>query len=280
MTFNSSSNAIRQPVLFVSHGAPTFALQPGVAGRQLSALGLVLTKPEAVLVISPHWRSHGLRIAHTAQPRTIHDFGGFPEALYHLKYPAPGAPEWAERTAKLLQVAGYEVQLDKDQGLDHGAWVPLRYLFPKADTPVFQLSMPYDLNCKSSLALGHSLSCLANEGVLIIGSGSLTHNLHEFQMTESVHGQSCGFQPVSAYVNEFVEWVRNHVINGDHDQLVQTLESAPHGKRAHPSPEHFLPLLVAVGAAGKEASVTVLDGGVTHAVLSMESYAFGLPFER
>ena len=166
------------------------------------------------------------------------------------------------------------------QGLDHGAWVPLRYLFPKANVPVFQVSIPYDLSRPSALVLGQSLARLADEGVLIIGSGSLTRNLYEFQMDKKIAGHAGDFQPAADYVNQFVTWVRGHVTSGDHSQLVNTLAHARHAARSHPSAEHFLPLLIAAGAAGKEASVTVLDGGVMHEVLSMESYAFGQPLLR
>ena len=280
MINGSSSNAARQPVLFVSHGAPTFALQPGIAGAHLTALGRALNKPEAVLVVSPHWRSQHLRIAGTTQPQTIHDFAGFPDELYNLRYPAPGAPAFAELTIRLLQAAGYKAELDMQQGLDHGAWIPLQYLFPQAVVPVFQVSMPHDLSSLSALALGHSLASLADEGVLIIGSGSLTHNLYEFQMNETFTGQGGEVQTAPAYVDEFVSWVRKQVISGKHDQLVRALVIAPHATRTHPSPEHFLPLLVAAGAAGQAAHVTVLNGGVTHKILSMESYAFGLPMLR
>jgi 4,5-DOPA dioxygenase extradiol len=275
MTHSALSHPASQPTLFVSHGAPTFALQPGVAGAQLMALGQALRKPEAVLVVSPHWRSQSLRVAGTAHPRTIHDFGGFPQQLYSLQYPAPGAPQWAQRTTRLLQSVGYKAELDMHQGLDHGAWVPLSYLFPKADVPVFQVSMPFDLNAQSALELGKGLRKLADEGVLIIGSGSLTHNLYEFQMDDQSHSHPIDLQFAPDYIGQFVAWVRQEVIMGNHANLVRTMALAPHAKRAHPSLDHFLPLLVAAGAAEPLAPVTVLDGGVTHKVLAMETYIYG-----
>lgn len=257
------------PSLFISHGAPSFALEPGVAGPQLTALGQALPKPQAVLIVSPHWTTPQVRVATSAQPETIHDFGGFARALYSLRYPAPGHPELAARVVALLADAGWHAEPDARWGLDHGAWVPLTYLYPAADVPVFQVSMPQTLDMAGAYALGQALSPLSREGVLIVGSGSLTHNLYEFRA-----GQS----GAAAYAQEFVQWVRAAVVEGDHASLLRTLALAPHAQRAHPSAEHFLPLLVAAGASVGNApprQVTVLDGGFTHGVLSMESYVFG-----
>lgn len=263
------------PTLFISHGAPTYAFEPGVAGAQLTALGLALPKPEAVLVISPHWITRGLQVSGTAQPQTMHDFGGFAPALSRIQYPAPGAPTWARRTAAVLQAAGYRCELDSQRGLDHGAWVPLRYVYPKADVPVYQLSMPHTLNTQSALALGASLACLADEGILIIGSGSLTHNLREFQLDAVDDATDEAAPGCASYVPAFVGWVREQVERADHTTLARALELAPHAARAHPTPDHFLPLLVAAGAANHRVPITALDGGIMHRVLAMESYVFG-----
>jgi 4,5-DOPA dioxygenase extradiol len=251
--------------LFVSHGAPTFALDPGRAGPLLAQLGKTLPRPQAVLVVSPHWMTRDIRVATGARPATIHDFGGFPDALYQLEYPAPGHPELAGAAADLLAQAGYTVHRDAQRGLDHGAWVPLRYLYPAADVPVFQVSLPADTDAAGAWRLGATLAPLADRGVLIVGSGSLTHNLYEFR---AAHGGD------AAYATQFVEWVRAAAVAGDADRLVHALERAPHAQRAHPTPEHFLPLLVAAGAAPSGAHATVLPGGIAHGVLSMESYRF------
>jgi 4,5-DOPA dioxygenase extradiol len=259
----------RLPTLFISHGAPTYALAPGVAGSQLTALGRSMPKPRAVLVVSPHWTTDEVRVGAALQPETIHDFGGFPAALYRLRYPVPGDPRLAARTQDLVRSAGWKVALDVERGLDHGAWVPLSHLYPTADVPSIQVSMPAQLDAAAAYALGQALAPLADEGVLIVGSGSLTHNLYEFRSANSEE---------PAYAREFVAWVRNTVTSGDRARLQQTLELAPHAGRAHPSSEHFLPLLVAAGASdgvsGSSAPVDVLDGGFTHGVLSMESYVF------
>ncbi|MCX7218851.1 MAG: class III extradiol ring-cleavage dioxygenase [Burkholderiales bacterium] len=256
----------RLPTLFVSHGAPDYALAPGLAGAQLSAAALELPRPKAVLIISPHWTTRELRVSTAARPATIHDFGGFDPALYDLQYPVNGHPILAQRALDLLQEAGWPVAADESRGLDHGAWVPLRYLYPDADVPVFQVSMPASLQAASALALGRALAPLADEGVLIVGSGSLTHNLYEFR-----HGQT----DEAPYARQFTAWIRDAVQAGDAVRLSSALQLAPHALRAHPSSEHFLPLLIAVGAAQKTLPVTVLPGGIRHGVLSMESYVFG-----
>jgi 4,5-DOPA dioxygenase extradiol len=257
----------RTPVLFVSHGAPTFALEPGRLGPQLASLGRALPRPKAVLVVSPHWITRGLRVATTAKPATVHDFGGFPRALFALQYPAPGAPELAQRTQQVLRAAGWPAETDADQGFDHGAWVPLRFLYPDADVPVFQLSLPASLDAKQAYALGQALRPLRDEGVLVVGSGSLTHNLYEFRMQDDGHEAD--------YAREFAGWVRQVVEARDDDRLQQALAIAPHAKRAHPTAEHFLPLLVAAGAAAPGDRVETLEGGITYGVLSMDSYVFG-----
>lgn len=254
------------PSVFVSHGAPTFALEPGLAGAQLAALGQVLATPRAIVVVSPHWMTRRVEVTSSARPDTIHDFGGFPQPLYRITYPAPGAPALAERVVQVLGAAGIDASPNPQQGLDHGAWVPLLHMYPAADVPVVQVSMPRGLDAAGAFALGRGLAPLAREGVLVVGSGSLTHNLYEFRM-----GDAAG----ADYAREFSLWIRQGVIAGDGDRLLHALERAPHARRAHPTAEHFLPLLVALGAAPASTPATVLDGGIRHGVLAMESYVFG-----
>ncbi len=260
----------RLPSLFVSHGAPTFALEPGLAGPRLTALGQSLPRPQAVLVVSPHWMSPTPRVGTSMQPTTIHDFGGFDPALYRLSYPAQGHAGLAQRTIERLNLAGWSAQADERRGLDHGAWVPLLHLFPNADVPVFQVSMPSQLDAQRAWTFGQALAPLADEGVLIVGSGSLTHNLYEFRLG---HGND------EAYVAAFAAWVRNAVESGDKARLLRTLDDAPAARRAHPTTEHFWPLLVAAGSAdtlGGTLTASVVEGGITHGILAMDSYAFGL----
>ena len=171
----------RLPVLFISHGSPSYALAPGIAGPQLTALGRSLPKPQAVLVVSPHWITPSVKVGATPSPKTIHDFGGFDPALYTIDYPVTGHPGIAAITHALLNAKGWAATLDERRGIDHGVWVPLRHLYPLADVPAFQVSMPARLNSASAYEFGQALAPLADEGVLIIGSGSLTHNLNEFR---------------------------------------------------------------------------------------------------
>jgi len=218
------------------------------------------------LIVSPHWMTRDLSVSGAAHPATIHDFGGFPRVLYEILYEAPGHPELADATVSLLAQAGWPVTLDRERGLDHGAWVPMLHLYPDADLPVFQVSLPESLDAQGAWRLGEALKPLASEGVLIIGSGSLTHNLGDIQR-ENAKPQR--------YAREFSEWVRKAVVTHDSERLKSTLDQAPYARRAHPTTEHFLPLLVAAGAADPEATVQVIDGGIEFGVLSMESYVFG-----
>ncbi len=257
---------MKVPSLFVSHGAPTFAMEPGLAGAQLHALGQALGKPRGIVMVSPHWVTRGVAVTASARPPTIHDFGGFPAALYSLQYPAPGDRALAARAAQLLQALGKPVNLDETRGLDHGAWVPLMHMYPDADVPVVQVSMPYDTTEASAWALGQALAPLAQEGVLVIGSGSLTHNLYEFRT---------GDGKAADYAVEFTHWIRAAVQRGDSGALLRALDEAPHAQRAHPTSDHYLPLLVAAGAAAEATPTTVLDGGIRHGMLAMESYLFG-----
>jgi 4,5-DOPA dioxygenase extradiol len=256
----------RLPSLFVSHGAPTFALEPGTVGPRLTALGRSLPRPRAVLVVSPHWTTTALRVGTTARPETLHDFAGFAPALYRLRYPARGHAALASRAVALLNDAGWPAHADERRGLDHGAWVPLMHLFPEADVPAFQVSLPAELDAQRAWAIGQALAPLAAEEVLIVGSGSLTHNLQEFRHG---HGRD------ETYVAAFASWVREAVEQGDAARLRRALDEAPHARRAHPTPEHFWPLLVAAGAADAGAPVQVIEGGIAHGVLSMDAYAFG-----
>ncbi|WP_304639700.1 DODA-type extradiol aromatic ring-opening family dioxygenase [Pseudomonas sp.] len=254
------------PLLFVSHGAPMFAIEPGLAGKTLTELGRELPQPEAIVVISPHWLTRGeVRVTASASPETIHDFGGFPDALYQLSYPAPGAPALAGQVVSLLTSAGWKAQLDPNRGLDHGAWVPLLYLAPGATIPVVQVSMPMPMDTSSALKLGEALKPLREMNVLIVASGSLTHNLYEFRgaMTQGAD-----------YVKEFAAWTARTLQAGHTEQVVNYRHSAPASERAHPTDEHFLPLLVALGAAGESYRTRVLEGGITYGVLAMDSYLF------
>lgn len=255
----------RAPSLFVSHGSPMFALEPGLLGPNLQQLGARLSGLTAIVVVSPHWQTRGVRVTGATTLETIHDFGGFPAPLYALQYPVHGAPQLASEVLGLLSSAGFDSAIDSGRGLDHGAWVPLRYLKPAADVPVLQVSLPHDIDAAGALRLGQALAPLREQGVLIIGSGSLTHNLYEFRQHIS--------DP--EYAQTFADWVADAVARGDVTALVNYREQAPHAARAHPSEEHYLPLLVAIGASHPDESRRLVKGGMTHGVLSMDSFGFG-----
>ena len=256
---------IRAPALFVSHGSPMFALEPGRLGPALMRLGGQLDGLQAIVVVSPHWQTRGLRVSAAATPPTIHDFGGFPAPLYALRYEPPGAPALARDIVPLLAEAGFAAQLDEQRGLDHGAWVPLRYLKPRADVPVLQVSLPHDLDAAGALRLGRALAPLRARGVLVVGSGSLTHNLYEFRQ----HLDD------AEYAQAFADWIGAAVARRDVEALVDYRARAPHAARAHPTEEHFLPLLVAAGAADDDARGNLLAGGMTYGILSMDSFVWG-----
>jgi 4,5-DOPA dioxygenase extradiol len=254
------------PLLFVSHGAPLFAIEPGQAGPRLAQLGRELPRPDAIVILSPHWMTHGeVSVTSSTAPATLHDFGGFPDALYQLQYPAPGAPVLAAHIVEMLQDAGWKSRLDARRGLDHGAWVPLLYLAPHADIPVVQVSMPASLDTRQAWKLGQALKPLREMNVLIVASGSLTHNLYEFRSASGLGAD---------YVKAFAAWTAKTLQAGNTEFLLDYKQHAPSAERAHPTDEHFLPLIIALGAAGEHYDTRVLEGGVSYGVLSMDSYLF------
>ena len=237
----------RLPTLFISHGSPMLAIQESPAHRFLLDLGKTLPKPRAILVASAHWESmDGPTVSLALDPETIHDFGGFPRALFDIQYPAAGAPDVATRAAALLEQEGVAVKTSAMRGLDHGAWVPLRLMYPDADIPVAQISVVRGASPADHLRIGRALSSLRDEGVLVIGSGSLTHNLYEFR------GQDID-APVPAWVSDFDMWMKERLEANDSQALLNYRVEAPFAVRNHPTEEHLLPLFVAMGAAGDAA---------------------------
>ncbi|MFI9402437.1 dioxygenase [Nocardia sp. NPDC052316] len=238
------------PVLYLSHGAPPLADDPIWPG-QLAAWSAELPKPEAVLMISAHWEDAPLTIGATGTVPLIYDFGGFPRHYYEVTYPAPGAPELADDVRKLLRGPGLSVHDAPDRGLDHGAYVPLVEMYPAADVPVLQMSMP-TLDPAGLLAIGRKLAPLRDQGVLIVGSGFFTHNLRALSQDGSVH-------PV---MTEFDEWGRRALAAGELDELLDFERKAPAAQLAHPRTEHFAPLFVSLGAASADLGTqrSVIDG--------------------
>ena len=256
------------PTLFLSHGSPMLAIQDTPARRFLQGLGASLPRPEAILVVSAHWETmHAPAVSLAARPETIHDFGGFPRALFEIEYPAPGAPATAERAAALLEEAGIAVGRSAARGLDHGAWVPLSLMYPDADIPVAQLSIVRGAGPAEHERLGLALAALRSEGVLVVGSGSLTHNLYEFR------GQAID-APAPDWVSQFEEWMKARLDASDRAALLDYRRAAPHAGRNHPTEEHLLPLFVAIGAAGPGTRATRLHTSFEHGVLAMDAYAF------
>ena len=256
----------RLPSVFISHGSPMHALEPGAAGEAWAALGRRLGKPKALLVSSAHWETHLPMLTGSAKPETIHDFSGFPEPLYRLRYPAPGAPGIAQRAQALIKEAGFTAAIDGCRGLDHGAWAPLLYAYPDADVPVVQLSVQPELGPRHHLALGRALRKLADEGVLIVGSGHLTHNLRDWAR---------GRGEPQPYAREFQAWVFDRIAQRDLEALADYRSASPHGVRAHPTDEHFLPLFVALGAASQEAKPERIFDAIESGALAMDAYVFG-----
>ena len=224
----STGDAARVPALFVSHGAPLFAMEAGSTGPALARWGQTLRKNFAslrgVVVMSPHWMAPTPRVMTSAQPATWHDFGGFPPALYALQYPAPGSPALAHEVIALLQSAGMAAQGDAERPFDHGAWVPLMHLFAQADLPVVQVALPSQAGPAEVYAMGVALRSLRQSGVLVMGSGSMTHNLREF---------FGGEREPAPYVLEFSRWIEEALLRGDLAALLDYRRRAPHAARAN-----------------------------------------------
>lgn len=240
------------------------ALDGGDWGRALSDLGRRLPPLRAILVCSAHWEAPGpFRLSSAPKPGVMHDFGGFPEALYHLDYPAPGSPALATEAAGLLQEAGLEVLLDGERPLDHGAWVPLRYLAPEASIPVVQLSLPRPRTPGLLLAAGRALAPLRKRGVLLLGSGGIVHNLRRLDW-----GDASQPQP---WALAFDGWVRERLEAGDSAALADW-PSAPGAAESVPTSEHLDPLFMAMGAA--DSSPEILFEGWQLGSLGLTSYRF------
>lgn len=258
---------------FVSHGAPTLPLQDIPARTFLAGLGRAIEarqgRPRAILCVSAHWETAEPAVGTNPRPPTIHDFHGFPEALYRLRYDAPGAPEVAEQAAALIEAAGMACRRDPGQGLDHGAWVPLMLLWPDADIPVAQVAIQPHLGPAHHLALGRALSPLAGRDVLVLASGGAVHNLQHIFRDGGMR------QPVPPdWARGFDQWLADALLAGDEARLVGYRRASPHAVQAHPRDEHLIPLFVALGAAGPGARAERLHASFDLGSLSLAAYAF------
>ncbi|TRZ91617.1 MAG: dioxygenase [Rhodocyclaceae bacterium] len=227
------------PPVFISHGSPMLMLEPGRAGPAWRELAQELPRPRAILAVSAHWTTPAPAVSAAPQPETIHDFYGFPRPLYELDYRPPGAPDLAAEVAALVP----GIQVDRQRGLDHGAWSPLRFMYPGADIPVIQLAVMPQASAEDHYRLGRMLQPLTRQNVLILASGGLTHNLRDI-VADAAEGEAL------PYVSEFRDWFVGALNGRDLPALFDYRRLAPHAVRAHPSAEHLLPLYVALGAAG------------------------------
>ncbi|MFZ5480125.1 MAG: dioxygenase [Myxococcota bacterium] len=237
----------RMPAIFVSHGAPP-ALEDAAWMAEWRAWGLALPRPRAVLVVSAHWEERPVTIGATRTLPLVYDFYGFPERYYTFQWPAPGAPELADRVRALARAAGVAVADDPERGLDHGVYVPFAAMWPEADVPVLQVSIP-SLDPRALLDMGRWLAPLRDEGVLVAGSGFMTHNL-----------RMLGTPGVAAWAREFDDWATRTLAAGDLDALADFDRKAPAARIAHPRTEHFVPLLIAAAAAPGEAATFPVTG--------------------
>jgi 4,5-DOPA dioxygenase extradiol len=260
-----------QPALFVPHGAPTFALRPGAAGAALVRQAGRLPRPRAIVAVSAHWDTAVPTVGVAPRLDTIHDFSGFPRELYELRYPATGCPEVAHEVFTAIADAGLPAAVDPVRGLDHGAWVPLRLMFPDADVPVVPLSIQSEAGPAHSLAVGRALAGLRARGFLLVASGNLTHNLRDYFIAARAGGHT------PAYVREFADWIWERLATRDVDALLDYRRGAPYGARAHPTEEHLLPLYVALGAAGPGFEAERIHSGIDDYVLAMDAFAFSAP---
>lgn len=252
--------------LFLSHGAPTLALADSPTSRFLDQLGPRLPRPSAVVVASAHYAARVPTLGAAATPQTVHDFGGFPAALYAIEYPAPGAPELATALAGSLRDAGFAARLDPEQGLDHGVWVPLRRMYPAADIPVVPVAVMPRESAATHFRMGQALARALPDDALLIGSGGSVHNLSDLDWR--------GGDTVAPWALAFADWLEQRLASGDIDALLDWERAAPHARHAHPTTEHLMPLFVALGAAGDGLRGQALHRDVEFGSLMLQAFVF------
>jgi 4,5-DOPA dioxygenase extradiol len=264
------------PALFVSHGSPMIAIEPGTTGAFLARLGPAIDarfgRPRAIVVVSPHTAAPQPVVLDSAAHHAVHDFGGFPDALYRLRYDPPGAPEVAQRVMSLLEAHGLHPTRSAEAGLDHGIWSVLRFAWPQADVPVVPLSLAPQHSPAAQWSLGEALAPLLGEGVLVLGTGSLTHDLRRLfgvkpppAVDAAEIGECAGFR----------DWVAERSAAGDREALLDYRRRAPFGAAMHPTDEHWLPFYIAAGAGGFDSRPQRLHEAVTYGCVAMDAYAFG-----
>lgn len=254
------------PALFIGHGSPMNAIQDNAFTRQLQAIGQQLGKPQAVLVVSAHWETAGTKVATSPKPKVIYDFGGFPQALYQVQYQAPGTPALAKESAGLITSA--KVLHDDEMGLDHGAWTILKFIYPEADVPVFQLSLDYKQGPAYHLQLGKELTALRKRGVLIVGSGNIVHNLRtaDFRNPDA---------PVVAWAQEADDFLKTAIDQRNWNMLLDIGKMPAAAKMGIPTPEHYHPLLYVLGTATNQDPIQHLISSFQHGTISMRAVQVG-----
>ena len=263
----TQKNITRLPVLFLGHGSPMNAIADNAFTRTLNKLAKKIPRPEAILCISAHWMTEGSWVTHMENPKTIHDFYGFPQALFDVQYPAPGSPSLAELIQN--QIKDPEVQLDNEMwGLDHGTWSVLKHMYPEADIPVMQLSLYLQQPVEYHFKLGQELAKLRDKGILIVGSGNIVHNLRVIKWEEDA-------QPYD-WAIEFDEWAKERILKRDFGALMNEAFQSPSGKLAIPTTEHYLPFIYTLGASVPDDKISFEFEEIHNASISMRCVSFGL----
>ena len=256
------------PVLFIGHGSPMNGIEDNEFSKTWTAMAKELPVPKAVLVISAHWFTRGTHITAMDFPKTIHDFGGFPDALFQVQYPAPGNPELAKETAGLIHSA--DVGLSHDWGLDHGAWTVVRHMYPEAVIPVLQMSIDYTKPAKYHYELAKEIYELRKKGVLIIGSGNMVHNL-KMVAWDKLNEPSYGYD----WANEINDTFKKLIAEGPHDKLINYQQLGKEALLAIPTPDHYLPLIYTLGLQNKNESISFFNDKAVGGSLTMTSVKFG-----
>lgn len=266
---------VKQPVLFMGHGSPMNAIENNEFSAYWKTLAALLTPPKAVICVSAHWLTNGTKITAMDHPKTIHDFGGFPKALFDVKYPAPGNPELAKETKALIKTT--DVALDHDWGLDHGSWSVICQMFPNADIPVLQLSIDYSKPAQYHYDLAKQLSDLRKKGVLIMGSGNMVHNLGMIGFGPKKEGESFDFNKEYGYdwALEMKEIFHQKITNRNHTDLINYQKLHKDALLAIPTPDHYYPLMYALGLQDDKEELTIFNDKAVAGSLTMTSVKIG-----
>lgn len=256
---------MKQPLIFIGHGNPMYAIQDNPFTPSWERLGERLPKPKAILIISAHWLTRGTWLTAMEQPPTIHDFGGFPQELFDQQYPAPGSPQLADTVRDLL--APIQVTLEENEwGFDHGTWTVLKYLYPQADIPVVQLSLDATLSSLEHYQLAKRLSALREQGVLIIASGNVVHNLRTADFSS---------RSIFPWAERFNDYFKEHLLSRNHQALIDPFTTNEDARLSNPSLEHYWPALYILGLQEDDDAIEIITDGIDLASISMLSFKIG-----